>query len=108
MAKTPAVIGVLTEPPPPTWWKANRHKVLAIAGLLIGLYLGTHQHGTQQPSQTPHPGHTRPAPSTPGPSSTHTAPDAQPDTGHTSTGRAGRITIRIFSSGAAADAEPRF
>ncbi|MFG2789097.1 hypothetical protein [Streptomyces sp. NPDC048419] len=90
MAKAPTVIGVLTEVPAPTWWKANRHKVLAIAGLLIGLYLGTHQDGTQQP----HPGHTTPAPSTSGPSSTHTIPGAQPDTSH---GGAGRITIRLSS-----------
>ncbi|WP_327691351.1 hypothetical protein OG870_22770 [Streptomyces sp. NBC_00461] len=74
MAKAPTVIGVLTEPPAPTWWKANRHKVLAIAGLLIGLYIGTHQDGTPQP-ETPRPGHSTPAPAahTPGPSSTHTA-----------------------------------
>ncbi|MFI7406592.1 hypothetical protein ACIBW9_40040 [Streptomyces sp. NPDC049541] len=64
MAKAPTVIGVLTEPTPPTWWQANRHKVLAIAGLLIGLYLGTHQDGTHQTTQVPHPGHTRPAQST--------------------------------------------
>ncbi|MFJ9902013.1 hypothetical protein ACIRVK_03725 [Streptomyces sp. NPDC101152] len=98
MAKAPTVIGVLTEPTPPTWWQANRHKVLAIAGLLIGLYVGTHQDGTHQPSRAPHPGHTRPTPSTPGPSSTNTAPDTQPDTGHASAGGAGRITIGIFSS----------
>ncbi|MFG2789976.1 hypothetical protein [Streptomyces sp. NPDC048419] len=90
MAKAPTVIGVLTEPTPPTWWKANRHKVLAIAGLLIGLYLGTHQDGTQPPAQAPRPGHT-----TPGPSSTNTAPHAQPETGPASPGR---ITIRLFRS----------
>lgn len=42
MAKGPAVIGVLIEPPPPTWWKANRHKVLLIVGALIGLWIGMH------------------------------------------------------------------
>ncbi|MGW4752886.1 hypothetical protein [Streptomyces chartreusis] len=74
MAKTPRVIGVITEPVPPTWWKANRHKVLAIVGLLIGLYIGTHQDGTPQQPQTPRPGHSTPAPAThtPGPGSTHT------------------------------------
>jgi hypothetical protein len=88
LAKAPTVIGVLTEIPAPTWWKANRHKVLATAGLLIGLYLGTHQDGTH--SQIPGPGHTAP-----GPSSTHTAPHAQPETGPASPGR---ITIRLFRS----------
>ncbi|MFI6661942.1 hypothetical protein ACIBL8_41245 [Streptomyces sp. NPDC050523] len=86
MAKPPTFIGVLTEVPAPTWWKANRHKVLAIGGLLIGLYLGTHQDGTQ-PS--------RPGDTTPSPSSTHTTPHAQPETGTTSHGR---ITIRLFRS----------
>lgn len=90
MAKAPTLIGVLTEVPAPTWWRANRHKVLATAGLLIGLYVGTHQDGTQPPSQAPHPGH-----STPGPSGTHTTPHAQPETGSTSPGR---ITIRLFRS----------
>jgi hypothetical protein len=42
VAKDPAVIGVLTEPTPPTWWRANRHKVLLIAGALIGFWIGTH------------------------------------------------------------------
>ncbi|MFC8238761.1 hypothetical protein [Streptomyces sp. NPDC056663] len=42
MAKAPAVIGVLTEPAPPTWWKANRHKVFLVLGLIGGFYLGTH------------------------------------------------------------------
>ncbi|MGW1732153.1 hypothetical protein [Streptomyces sp. NPDC001999] len=42
MAKAPAVIGVLTEPAPPTWWKANRYKVFLVLGLIGGFYLGTH------------------------------------------------------------------
>ncbi|MFZ3562827.1 hypothetical protein ACOKM5_43630 [Streptomyces sp. BH097] len=69
--KPPKVIGVLTEPAPPTWWKANRHKVLGAIGLLIGYLAGTHLHGApaQQPD-APRPGHT--APTSPGPRSTHT------------------------------------
>ncbi|MFF7954048.1 hypothetical protein [Streptomyces griseorubiginosus] len=72
MPKSPRVIGVLTEPPTPTWWRANRHKVLLILGLLAGYYVGTHfsDAPAHQPS-TPRPGHT--APTTPGPlHSTHT------------------------------------
>lgn len=65
MAKGPAVIGVLTEPPAPTWWKANRHKVLFVAGLLIGYLIGSNTTGaTAQQPDTPRPGHT--APATPG------------------------------------------
>ncbi|AIS02455.1 hypothetical protein [Streptomyces glaucescens] len=37
-----AVIGVLREPSPPTWWQANRHKVYGTAGLLIGYMIGSH------------------------------------------------------------------
>nr|WSW64524.1 hypothetical protein OG513_38965 [Streptomyces sp. NBC_00998] len=61
MAKAPTVIGVLTEPPAPTWWKVNRHKVFGISGLLIGYLIGTHLHGApsnsrRRPSQaTPRP-----------------------------------------------------
>ncbi|MFH9500588.1 hypothetical protein ACH4L9_34820 [Streptomyces globisporus] len=60
-----AVIGVLTEPTPPSWWKANRHKVFGIVGLLLGFLLcqqtseGTHE---QRP-QHPRPSHTTPGPS---------------------------------------------
>jgi hypothetical protein len=72
LAKAPTVIGVLTEPPAPTWWKVNRHKVFGVTGLLIGYLVGTHLHGApqQQPDQ-PRPGHTTPA--TPGEHRTHTA-----------------------------------
>ena len=28
----------------PSWWKQNRHKVLAIAGLLAGFWLAGHHH----------------------------------------------------------------
>ncbi|MCX4546480.1 hypothetical protein [Streptomyces sp. NBC_01565] len=63
-----AVIGVLTEPTPPTWWKANRHKVYGIGGLLLGYLIGSHLQGTpaQQP-QNPRPNHSTPAPTTPSP-----------------------------------------
>lgn len=73
MAKGPTVIGVLTEPPAPTWWKVNRHKVLAVLGLLIGYWVGTHLHGTPEQTDTPRPGHTTPAPTTPGKHPTRTA-----------------------------------
>ncbi|EGX54597.1 hypothetical protein SZN_37101, partial [Streptomyces zinciresistens K42] len=32
---------MLTEPPAPTWWKVNRHKVFGVTGLLIGYLVGT-------------------------------------------------------------------
>ncbi|MFE5560287.1 hypothetical protein [Streptomyces sp. NPDC056544] len=60
MAKPPTVIGVLTEPPAPTWWKTNRHKVFGASGLLIGYLIGTHLHGAPQ----------QPAPATPAPVTT--------------------------------------
>lgn len=73
MAQRPKVMGVLIEPSPPTWWKANRHKVLAITGLMLGYLIGTHLHGAPDPQQPhPHPGHTTPAPTTPGTHRTHT------------------------------------
>ncbi|MFJ8351498.1 hypothetical protein ACIQ9J_35125 [Streptomyces sp. NPDC094153] len=59
MAKGPAVIGVLTEPPAPTWWMANRHKVLFVIGLLVGYWLGTHT-ADASPAR-PEPGPTAPA-----------------------------------------------
>jgi hypothetical protein len=59
VAKAPAVIGVLTEPPQPTWWKANRHKVLVVIGLLVGYWIGTHTADASSPQ--PRPGHTPPA-----------------------------------------------
>ncbi|MGA5424411.1 hypothetical protein [Streptomyces lavendulocolor] len=62
---------MLTEPPAPTWWKANRHKVFGATGLLIGYLIGTHLAGApeQQPGP-PRPGHST---QTPGEHSTHTA-----------------------------------
>ncbi|MFB7598371.1 hypothetical protein [Streptomyces sp. NPDC056160] len=66
-----AVIGVLTEPTPPTWWQANRHKVYGVSGLLLGYLAGTHLHSVPDQPQHPRPGHSTPAPATPGP---HTAP----------------------------------
>lgn len=63
MAKGPAVIGILTEPPKPTWWRANRHKVLLTLGLLVGYWVGLHLHGEPaSPPATPRPGHTSPGP----------------------------------------------
>lgn len=74
MAKArPTVIGVLTTPPPPTWWKVNRHKVFGIAGLLIGYLVGIHLNGSPQETQTPRPGHTTPAPATTAEHPTRTA-----------------------------------
>lgn len=72
MAKAPTVIGVLTQPPAPTWWRVNRHKVFGVTGLLIGYLVGSHLHGAppQQP-ETPRPGHTTPAPATTGTHRTH-------------------------------------
>ncbi|MFJ4320627.1 hypothetical protein ACIP46_35895 [Streptomyces lavendulae] len=62
MAKPPTVIGVLTEPPAPTRWKTNRHKLFGIGGLLIGYLVGTHLQGAPQDQ----PGPTTPAPVTTG------------------------------------------
>ncbi|MEU8544745.1 hypothetical protein AB0C52_32910 [Streptomyces sp. NPDC048717] len=58
--KPPAVIGVLTEPAPPTWWKAHRHQVALIAGIFLGWQLcgassgaANHdQHGTTRPAHS--------------------------------------------------------
>ncbi|MGW5658237.1 hypothetical protein [Streptomyces humi] len=69
-----AVIGVLTEPTPPTWWKANRHKVYGVGGLLIGYWIGSHLHGAPGQPQQPRPAHSTPAPTMPSPQRTHTAP----------------------------------
>ncbi|MGG2464853.1 hypothetical protein ACO0M4_34720 [Streptomyces sp. RGM 3693] len=63
MAKqTATVLGVLTEPARPTGWKANRHKVLLVLGLLVGYWIGTHVHGTVPQQQAPQPVSTAPAP----------------------------------------------
>ncbi|MFD5848203.1 hypothetical protein [Streptomyces chartreusis] len=60
MANAPTVIGVLTEPPAPTWWKVNRHKVFGVTGLLIGYLVGTHLHGAPPAADAPDgPHHTR-------------------------------------------------
>jgi hypothetical protein len=72
-AKAPTVIGVLTGPPAPTWWKVNRHKVFGVTGLLIGYLVGTHLHGAPQQPETPRPVHTTPAPATAGEHPTRTA-----------------------------------
>ncbi|WP_331722617.1 hypothetical protein [Streptomyces sp. NBC_00122] len=60
MAKKPsAVIGVLTEPAPPTWWKAHRHQVALIAGIFLGWQLcgvstGAADHDPQGPISPAH------------------------------------------------------
>ncbi|MER5973294.1 hypothetical protein ABT112_26810 [Streptomyces sp. NPDC002055] len=66
-----AVIGVLTEPTPPTWWQANRHKVYGVSGLLLGYLISSHAHSGPDQQPHPRPGHTTPAPTTP---STHHTP----------------------------------
>ncbi|MCK7622439.1 hypothetical protein MUU72_04800 [Streptomyces sp. RS10V-4] len=59
---TQTVFGVLTEPTPPSWWKANRHKVFGVVGLLIGYWIGTHFHGAPDPQPpSPRPAHGAPA-----------------------------------------------
>ncbi|MEU9663513.1 hypothetical protein [Streptomyces chartreusis] len=63
---------MLTEPPAPTWWKANKHKVFLSCGLLIGYLVGTHLHGAPAQPDIPKPGHTTPAPATPSSHRTHT------------------------------------
>lgn len=73
MAKAPKVIGVLTEPAPPSWWRENRHKVLLAAGLLIGYLIGIHTADATPQQHQPRPGHTAPATPSPGPRSTTTA-----------------------------------
>ncbi|MGP3978957.1 hypothetical protein ACTWQF_34080 [Streptomyces sp. 8N114] len=60
MAKPPRVIGVLTEPARPTWWRAHRHKVLFVAGLFLGYQLAIAA-GAAPAEQPPRPGHTTPA-----------------------------------------------
>jgi hypothetical protein len=62
-----AVKGVLTEPTPPTWWKANRHRAYGIGGLLIGYLIGSHLQSTPAPQPHPRPAHSTPAPTAPGP-----------------------------------------
>ncbi|MFI7359460.1 hypothetical protein ACIBTP_36695 [Streptomyces avidinii] len=70
MAKPPAVIGVLTEPTPPTWWKAHRHQVALIAGIFLGWQLCGVSSGAADHDQH---GTTRPAHSTPSPTPSNTA-----------------------------------
>ncbi|TGZ12375.1 hypothetical protein DV517_74700 [Streptomyces sp. S816] len=61
MAKGPAVIGVLTEPSPPSWWQANRHKACLALGLIVGCYIGIHTSDAAPQHAGPRPGHTAPA-----------------------------------------------
>ncbi|MGW2050792.1 hypothetical protein ACWCPF_37310 [Streptomyces sp. NPDC001858] len=61
MAKAPAVIGVLTEPAPPSWWKADRHKVFLVLGLIGGFCIGTHSSDAATKTDPPWPAHTAPA-----------------------------------------------
>ncbi|WP_159048587.1 hypothetical protein [Streptomyces sp. NRRL F-4489] len=61
------MLGVVTEPAPPGWWKANRHKFFGIAGLLTGYWIGTHLHGApDQRPPGPRPAHSAPASTAPG------------------------------------------
>ncbi|MGP3771832.1 hypothetical protein ACTWJ8_13430 [Streptomyces sp. SDT5-1] len=74
MAKGPAVIGVLTEPPRPTWWKANRHIVLLILGLIVGFHLASPGSDAKPHHPKPTPASTAPAAPTgnsPSPSPSH-------------------------------------
>ncbi|MFI6881142.1 hypothetical protein ACIBL6_47630 [Streptomyces sp. NPDC050400] len=74
--KQPRLIGVLTEPAPPTWWAANRHRVFAVAGLTLGYLAGTHLQGTPAQEQPrPQPSHHTPAPATPHSTRTASSPD---------------------------------
>ncbi|MFF9301283.1 hypothetical protein [Streptomyces sp. NPDC014764] len=58
-----AVIGVLREPTPP----GEPDKDYGTVGLLIGYMIGSHSPGaTDQQPPHPRPGHSTPAPSTPG------------------------------------------
>lgn len=63
MAKTPRVIGVLSEPAEPSWWKRHRHVVLLIAGLFLGYQLSG---PASDANEAPHPKPSHTAPSTPG------------------------------------------
>lgn len=69
MAKGPAVIGVLTEPARPTWWRANRHIVLLILGLIVGFHLAS-------PDSDATPKHPKPSPA----STTRVTPPGQSPT----------------------------
>ncbi|MFF3247385.1 hypothetical protein ACFYWY_27525 [Streptomyces sp. NPDC002870] len=71
MAKTPRVIGVLSEPAEPSWWKRHRHVVLLIAGLFLGYQLSTSASDAHV-EPDPKPSHT--APSTPGTESVRPIP----------------------------------
>ncbi|MEU6217238.1 hypothetical protein ABZ845_06895 [Streptomyces sp. NPDC047022] len=63
MSKTPRVIGVLSEPAEPSWWKQHRHVALLIAGLFVGYQLSGPASDAHEAPQ-PKPSHS--APSTPG------------------------------------------
>ncbi|WP_406467081.1 hypothetical protein [Streptomyces sp. NBC_01594] len=63
MAKTPRVIGVLSEPAEPGWWKRHRHVVLLVLGLFIGYQLSGPASDVRE-APRPKPFHT--APSKPG------------------------------------------
>ncbi|GGX39988.1 hypothetical protein [Streptomyces chryseus] len=57
MAKPLAVIGILTQPTPASWWRRNRHIVF----LCVGLFLGYQLCGTSEAAHFP--GRPDPAPS---------------------------------------------
>ena len=65
----PTVIGVLTAPPSPTWWRINRHLVLLAIGIAAGFWLAV-KFGVAADA-------TSACPPTPGPAATaHQAPTA--------------------------------
>ncbi|MFG3384384.1 hypothetical protein [Streptomyces sp. NPDC047999] len=58
-----AVIGVLTEPTPPSWWQVNRHKILFVIGVVCGWLLCANLGPLNPPGDAdPRPAHTVQAP----------------------------------------------
>ncbi|QNP67974.1 hypothetical protein [Streptomyces genisteinicus] len=53
----------MTEPTPPSWWKANRHKIYFVTGVVCGWLLCANLGPLNTPQDgEPRPGHTTPAP----------------------------------------------
>lgn len=51
----PTVLGVLTTPPPSSWWKTHRHLVLLGLGLVAGFWLAVHTGAAAIPASCPAP-----------------------------------------------------